>query len=170
LLPLLFALVWRRHREETPAVDDHEERIKRLEELVGQLQARDDVQSEEPSEPRPADLALSVRDGAPGPDKLYVCRAEIANYGQGEAHAVRWWLSTKEGDVVSTVAGGEELTLAPKQTVELEVVEIPGWEKYPLTNVWCRVEWRDSDGDHERSRRYVKSAKDMGWKSSWRRP
>lgn len=100
---------------------------------------------------------------------MYVCRAEIANYGEGVAHDVRWWLSTKDGDVVSTVSGGEEVSLSPRETVELEVVEVPGWENFPLNNVWCRVAWRDAEGAHENQRPYVESARGM-WKWKRKRP
>lgn len=111
-------------------------------------------------------LALSVRSGRNGDDGMYVCRAEIANHGSGVARRVRWWLSTEDGDVVSTVAGGDETELGPREMVELEVVEIPGWVNFPLANVWCRLAWRDAQGDHEKRRRYVESARGM-WK--WRR-
>ena len=161
----------------------YEERLRRIEEKLDQLLERegnpDDGQQDsaeregKPSDGQAdthgADLALSVRSGKTGHDRMYVCRAEIANYGEGVANHVRWWLSTQDGDVVSTVAGGDEVSLSPRETVELEVVEVPGWEKFPLNQVWCRLAWRDAEGDHERHRPYIESAADMHrWK--WRRP
>lgn len=164
-------------------MEGHEERLRRIEEKLDQLLERegslDNGQQDSGGHERElddgqadahgADLALSVRGGQPGHDGMYVCRAEIANYGEGVAQQVRWWLSTREGEVVSTVAGGDRVSLRPRETVELEVVEIPGWEKFPLNHVWCRLAWRDAEGEHEKHRRYVESAAEMHrW--TWRRP
>ena len=107
-------------------MDGHEERLRRIEETLDRL--RGEPTSESWPEPKPpaeasqvepvesadepegaADLALSLRDGKPGTDRFFVCLAEIANLGEGVARNVRWWLSTEEGDVVSTVAGGEDM-------------------------------------------------------------
>jgi hypothetical protein len=154
---------------------DDQERLRRIEEKLDRLLEREDISAvtereEDQSDAQgAADLALSVRSGKNGRDGMYVCLAEIANYGEAAATGVRWWLSTEAGDVVSTVAGGDEVKLDPRDMVELEVVEVPGWEKFPLARVWCRLAWHDAEGDHEKRRLYAESAAVMHpWK--WKRP
>lgn len=122
--------------------------------------------SDADADTHPADLALSVRSAKRGRDGMYVCLAEIANYGEGAANRVRWWLSTQDGEIVSTVSGEHEVRISPGETVELEVVEVPGWENFPFQHLWCRLAWHDAEGDHEGKRPYVESARGM-WK--WKR-
>ena len=73
---------------------------------------------------------------------------------------VRWWLSTEEGELVSTVGGGDE-KIEPRETMQLEAVEIPGWENFAFSGLWCRLAWRDVEGDHEKRRRFTESARGM---------
>jgi hypothetical protein len=172
-------------------VDDHEERLRRIEEKLDELMGSgsqenavrkpwddddprraelDDkpegVRSEDAQvDPHPADLALSVRTAEKGQDGKYIVRAEIGNYGEGAATRVRWWLSTKDGELVSTTGGGDETRIGPREAMQLEVVEIPGWENFPFQSIWCRLAWSDVDGDHEKRRPYMDSARGMfKWK------
>jgi hypothetical protein len=119
-----------------------------------------------PLDPYPAELALSVRRARRREDGYYVVLAEIGNYGEGGATRVRWWLSTEEGELVSTVGGGDEKRIGAGETTQLEVVEIPGWENFAFQGLWCRLAWRDVDGDHEKRRRFTESSRGM-WK--WER-
>src|SRR5262249_25532214 len=167
-------------RSDSP-MDDHGERLRRIEEKLDRLLDRESQPDDAPADAadhdesdehrtadtHPADLALSVRNGKNGRDGMYVCLAEIGNYGDGAASRVRWWLSTEEGDIISTVAGGDEVRLGPRETVELEV---PGWEKFPVAKAWWRLAWQDAEGDHERRRLYVESAAATQRWWRWRRP
>ena len=170
-------------------MDDHDDRLRRIEEKVDRLldsrenavnpdhrrwddddpgysAGREEESDEVEVDPRPADLALSVRTAEKGRDGKYVVRAEIGNYGEGSATRVRWWLSSEEGELVSTLGGSDDTRIGPREAMQLEVVEIPGWENYPFQKLWCRLAWSDADGDHEKRRQYVESSRGM-WK--WRR-
>jgi len=114
----------------------------------------------------PADLALSVRIAKKGHDGMYVCRAEIANYGEGAATRLRWWLTTTDGDAVSTVGGGDKTRIGPGEAMQLEVVVI-GKFSQPIT---CRLAWRDEIGDHEKRLPYVESARMYEWKRGQPKP
>lgn len=103
----------------------------------------------------PAQLVLSVRIAEKRRDGTYVYRSEIANHGEGAATRVRWWLSTNEGDVVSTIGGSDEARIGPREAMQLEVAV----DKRLAQPIWWRLAWRDGEGDHEKRSPHVESAR-----------
>jgi ketosteroid isomerase-like protein len=106
----------------------------------------------------PPDLALIFRPATKGRDGTYVCRAEIANHGDRAASRVRWWLTTDDGEVVSTFGGGDETEIGPREVMQLEVVVTGKFSQF----ITCRLAWRDEEGDHEKRLPYVESARHEG--------
>lgn len=108
-----------------------------------------------PADTHAADLTLIVRTAMKRHNGTYTCRAEIANYGEGAATRVRWWLTASDGDVISTVGGGDETRIEPREAMELEVVVTGKFAQ----QIRCRLAWRDDEGDHEKHLPYVHSAR-----------
>jgi hypothetical protein len=75
----------------------------------------------------------------------------VRNVGLGVARGVHVWLEDEAGHVVSSVAGGESLTLAPDQDgVPLSVTVSEAALPPPPVAFPVLVSWSDGAGEHER--------------------
>lgn len=123
-------------------MSDQEERLRRVEEqLEDALASGGKLRGANPQlKPRPS---RELEDGS------IAYRAEVFNYGKGIARDVRWWLVDKQGDALTTIAGGEGVNLAHREHVELEVTVLPGVVDRKWDLAHARLTWRDAKGEHE---------------------
>jgi hypothetical protein len=74
----------------------------------------------------------------------------IRNVGAGVARTVRVWLENEAGRAVSSVAGGEDLTLAPGDETILSVTVSEAALPPPPVTFPVLVSWDDPAGSHDR--------------------
>lgn len=137
-------------------MSDQEERLRKVEERLRKVEVELEEERLRKVEEEPEDLGKAegkLRGAKPQlagrpPRKLEdgstTYRAEVFNYGKGIARDVRWCLVDKEGDMLTTVAGGDGVNLAHREHVELEVTVLDGVEDRKWQVSHSRLTWRDA--------------------------
>lgn len=75
----------------------------------------------------------------------------MRNVGSGVARGVRVWLEDEAGRVVSSVAGGEALTIVPgDDAVGVSVLVSEAALPPPPASFAVLVSWSDAAGEHDR--------------------
>jgi hypothetical protein len=120
---------------------DHDERLRNLEEQLEGMRGA----GVKPQGAKPRLTSLPSRQLEDG---RIAYRAEVFNSGKGIARDVRWCLVDKDGDMLTTVAGGDGVNLAHREHVDFEVTVLEGVEDRKWQVAHSRLTWRDGMGEH----------------------